>query len=376
MRRTIITLLFLAALPHTFANKYIAINGIILSGKDSTPVSYVNIGIAEKSIGTISNEAGEFLFNIPIDLINDSIYFSSIGFSNFSVPIKYLNSENNIVFLKPKSYSLNEVIISQENLTALEIITLSKKHFERNLTRTPSLYESYYQEYIKHGNRSTRALDAAVEIYRKNFHRSFQVKIIQIRKKDDLPSGKYYLNGNNLNLALELNDLNKLFQGYKNYRYSVDSIMVYDNSTAYVIKAVPLKNRSSYKTFFIATNDFSLIRADKTTNNTKGNKIKINGNGYVTINRIFTSINFFKYCKEMHPKVMQIIVTTTKLDDKNEKLTTQRKAELITVAIQKESITEIPEKERMNDPDEMFKQQVSFDLNFWKNYNAVPLNPE
>jgi hypothetical protein len=45
-----------------------------------SPVEYVNIGIVNKNIGTISNNNGEFVLAIPAEFENDSVRFSMVGY--------------------------------------------------------------------------------------------------------------------------------------------------------------------------------------------------------------------------------------------------------------------------------------------------------
>jgi len=79
------------------------IKGVVKDSLTGNPIPYVNIWVENKNIGTTSEENGSF----SIDLKNDSVlFFSALGYETKRLfPIK------EVVFLKPKIFELNEVII-------------------------------------------------------------------------------------------------------------------------------------------------------------------------------------------------------------------------------------------------------------------------
>ena len=65
----------------------IKISGTIKKS-DSSILSYVNIGIKLKNVGTVSNESGQFGLEIPKQFLKDTLTFSYVGFEELSVPIQ------------------------------------------------------------------------------------------------------------------------------------------------------------------------------------------------------------------------------------------------------------------------------------------------
>ncbi|HPM31766.1 MAG TPA: alpha/beta hydrolase-fold protein [Chryseolinea sp.] len=91
--------------------------GKVISAKNQNLLSYVNIGIKEKNIGTVSKEDGSFAILIPFENQNDSLTFSMVGHYESNLSIKDLVSAKNIIIkLKEKTTQLNEVVISGEKL--------------------------------------------------------------------------------------------------------------------------------------------------------------------------------------------------------------------------------------------------------------------
>ena len=89
--------------------------GKIIDAEFNEPLPYVNIGIPGAGIGTVSDEQGYYLLEIPPGNINDSLYFSMVGFAFQSFKIDQIEGSNekllNITF-KPETTALKEVVVT------------------------------------------------------------------------------------------------------------------------------------------------------------------------------------------------------------------------------------------------------------------------
>jgi hypothetical protein len=93
----------------------LAYSQILVTGKvvdtHKRPIPYVNIGILNSTVGTISNEDGSFSLSVPTDHQSDSLLFSALGYER-----KYLAvaeaSESNVVTLAEHVIYLNEVEVN------------------------------------------------------------------------------------------------------------------------------------------------------------------------------------------------------------------------------------------------------------------------
>ncbi|WP_423148404.1 alpha/beta hydrolase-fold protein [Rubrolithibacter danxiaensis] len=94
------------------------IRGRITDTKSRKALSYVNIGIKGKNIGTISREDGSFLIQFPQDHIRDTLTFSLVGYDELMLPLLQLNPETELdINLNRKITLLNEVVVTGEKLT-------------------------------------------------------------------------------------------------------------------------------------------------------------------------------------------------------------------------------------------------------------------
>ena len=96
-----------------------ATEGIIKDAETNEPIPYVNIGVLNKGKGTVSTDKGEFKFEIPTNLINDSIKLSSIGYEPKSMLAKDFVATleaNPIIKLLPEVTELDEVVVINKKL--------------------------------------------------------------------------------------------------------------------------------------------------------------------------------------------------------------------------------------------------------------------
>ena len=69
------------------------IKGKVSSQLDNNGIEFANIGIPNTNIGTISNNDGTFSLSVPLELQNDTILFSALGYHTRAVPLSLIDAE-------------------------------------------------------------------------------------------------------------------------------------------------------------------------------------------------------------------------------------------------------------------------------------------
>ncbi len=100
----------------TYINAQSIISGVVLL-HDNSRIPYVNIGIAEEGIGTVSDDRGRFSISIPEGFMNSELTISAIGFKTANFPLSPITKEIKI-FMEEQVYSVDEVVISQNKLNS------------------------------------------------------------------------------------------------------------------------------------------------------------------------------------------------------------------------------------------------------------------
>jgi hypothetical protein len=89
------------------------LKGRILSRETKKGIGFVNIGIINRNIGTVTDENGSYSLNLSGIDVSDSIKISMIGYKNRTLSIGYLLSESiDTTFLDPYNYLLKEVTVT------------------------------------------------------------------------------------------------------------------------------------------------------------------------------------------------------------------------------------------------------------------------
>ncbi|MEE9364027.1 MAG: carboxypeptidase-like regulatory domain-containing protein [Cellulophaga sp.] len=147
---TKLTLLLLIS-GHYFAISQ-SINSKIVDSITQKPIPYATILLSNNK-GVISNMEGRFNLNIDKTVSEkDSIFISIMGYESKAITLKHF--KDSIIYLSEKAIALNDVIVSNKNYTAEEIIDLVEDNLEKNYTTNLTkkrvfFRESYRQNFSK-----------------------------------------------------------------------------------------------------------------------------------------------------------------------------------------------------------------------------------
>ena len=88
------------------------VEGKIMDHSTKNPIAYVNIGILNSPIGTISNEDGTFSVRIPPTYTGDSLIFSMLGYERRAIQVRLLIDQRDFtIYLQEKPTTLETVTI-------------------------------------------------------------------------------------------------------------------------------------------------------------------------------------------------------------------------------------------------------------------------
>ena len=113
----IVVTLFLFYLGHTNAQK--DFKGRVVDENTKEPIPFVNIGIIEEGVGTVSDEEGLFHLYLEPNKFesNTQILFSALGYETLYISIsdiKFVHNKYPDFSLKPSLVELNEVVVSNK----------------------------------------------------------------------------------------------------------------------------------------------------------------------------------------------------------------------------------------------------------------------
>lgn len=120
------------------------ISGQVWNYENNEPLTYVNIGIKYKTVGTVSNKNGLFklLLNEKVTS-TDTVVFSHIGFKTEKYLISELNKIKEPILLQPQNMELDEVVVSSKK------IKLKSKKIGRTSKGLGLFHSNFYSYYEK-----------------------------------------------------------------------------------------------------------------------------------------------------------------------------------------------------------------------------------
>ena len=102
----------------------LAYRGSVVDATTGEPVPFVNIGVVDRAIGTVSNEEGDFLLEFRREDVGpaDILRISSLGYEAAEIPLSRLEqTTKHFTFrLNPAPIGLDEVVVSTAELFEVE----------------------------------------------------------------------------------------------------------------------------------------------------------------------------------------------------------------------------------------------------------------
>lgn len=390
-----------------------SIFGIIKSDKDSVGIEGVHLYIRNTATGTVTNVAGEFEIKIPskFDLSKTQIIVSSIGYKTKLFNADSALSKSLVIYLESIAYLLDEVLVSQKQEDSSNYILSEAIHsIQFNYPRKKHLLEGFYRAVSTRDTSYTRLIEAAIRVqevgYQKNTWEEEsltmvknRVKVIEIRKSDDfrerdlltkalmLVFGErndlYEVLGCNYVRILDRNSNHVMAkENLAKYTAEYHGQVEWDGKKAYSVSLVynPSKGFQWDKINFIINKlDFAILRIELKRMASPTRK-DIPKESLVDGKYFFRAdITYRKIDQKYYPVLIHRVGSdydasnTVKIDGKVVKQSSDQ-IFLLTNVIS-EDFSKIKWKDAEDRDADLYKLNLPYNEEFWKNYNTVKLNP-
>ena len=248
---------------------YFIVRGSVYNRETKEPLPFANVSVLGKSIGTISNNEGNFNIKILYKNITDTLVISYIGYRNTYMPINQLSVLENKIYLEEDQYKIPEVVIRINDPQA--ILKQSLNRIVDNYYTDPYYITSFYREIVTSKEQLAAISEAVIEVYKSPYRGLFsdQIKLLKSRKND------YYSKNDTISLKLKGGLYASLYMDmiknpsmfldenyFYNFKYVITGIVNFDNSTAYVINFKPriyLKEESFEGNIYINTDNLAIV---------------------------------------------------------------------------------------------------------------------
>ncbi len=183
-------LTFLMGFICTWANLFaqvqlVSVQGQFIDGKTKEPLSYASLYIRERSIGTVTNEKGDFLLRVDRPTQADTLLISLLGYQTKRLPILRLLEQpaGSRWELHQVVNQLREVVVRP--IDAVELVTRAVKRIPDNYPEKPILLTGFYREWIRE-QELTLLSEGQLEVYKAGCRKGISndaVRFVKGRRK-------------------------------------------------------------------------------------------------------------------------------------------------------------------------------------------------
>ncbi|ADV49082.1 hypothetical protein Celal_1781 [Cellulophaga algicola DSM 14237] len=162
----VLLFIFLFSLSYTSAQN---ISARVIDSVTQEPIPFATIQFAD-DMGVITN--GEGSFTILLDAKNtetDSLFVSSMGYKTYKTTLGEF--KDSILVLSPQNIELKNVIVSNKNYSADEIVDFIKdnvaKNYTKSFTKKRLFFREHYHQYLNRTNYSN--FESTIAAFNKKF---------------------------------------------------------------------------------------------------------------------------------------------------------------------------------------------------------------
>lgn len=369
---------------------YKIIKGSVSDVKKEESISFCNIAIVGKAIGTMSNLDGNFTIKIPEENFNDTLRFSCVGFLVQDLPIASIDTSVTIqVQLDKRIYKLNTINVVHYD--ASEILAHFYDNIVKNYESHYTLFTTFYREIVQENSAYTDISEAVLKVVKAPYNRGVMddhVKFIKGRKSSDtqayddikfkLKGGPYYITkldvvkNNESFINPEFNHL---------YVYEYEKKTVIDGRETYVLSFSPINNLRDilYEGFlYIDCQTWALSRVEfsytrQGLKEARRLMIEKEPREYKAIPAELTYMVQYKLINDKWYLQNARSLMQIKLYNREKKQKTKFKSisEILTTNIERGDFQRFSRSEIFK-PSEFFTEKiVSYDKDLWDDYNTI-----
>ncbi len=162
---------------------HIVLSGKILDRISNDAIAYASIGVLNSSIGTISNQDGEFRLILPDTLQNAQITFNHLGYRTQTLTVSLLSGQSATFMLDPEVVPLQEIVVRLVNpIQTIETMLAQRK---QNYSSLPAYITAFYREGVEYKKKNINLTEAVLKLYKSGYQNgtySDQVKLLKMRK--------------------------------------------------------------------------------------------------------------------------------------------------------------------------------------------------
>ncbi len=356
------------------------LSGQVLDAETDETAPYVSIRVERLGLMTVSNEDGRWTLKLPSTAAKEIISFKYLGYSTQSIDISRLPNTS-VVYLKPSSVELKEVVISPEK--KFEILRGAWNAITTNYPVEPTLTQGFYRETQRVNDSLFLYFNEAVLNVFKNTYRNNQnfgqIEVTKSRKNvfpgiDSINDVRFYGGPhfpNELDIVFSRWDFIKP-SDFKNWSYDLEGGFSDNGHFVYTIafkhKVSPLSNfqgrmfidGDSYAYLGFELKRFGLASFNSAEDLSTDAEY-VSGTTSIEIG----------YVEKGDKYILGHINYKTNGINTVSQVRVFKDIEYVTTSIRTESVEPIPYERQFDYTDILSIEADNYDQGFWKDYNVL-----
>jgi hypothetical protein len=374
--------ILIVVLPFSVLAQSLTISAYIRDRETSEPLGFASVGIKGQPIGTISNADGAFDFHFPLDLRNEILVISMIGYKNFEAPVwSLIDNRDQILYLDKSPIILEEIVVT-DTIKGGDVLRLALSRIEENYPMKPFLLDGFYRDVKKVGGTYISLLEAAVKIFdddyseprNKNRLRE-RVRLIEVRQSLGYES-KFTSYFDQANLLEDL-----LLENSIRYRHIESDEEFFEtlgrgkNSFFDGHEIYTVINADSSLMIYVDKVDFAIIHLEYQTNNPPA-EIQKRKNLISKYLGSRKKLDFQRINGKMYPRFFEMTTSINWFDAETGvlKFETELFQQLLINKVTEDVDDKINSTARMRNYGLQYQDQP-YNKQFWDNYNVIKDTP-
>lgn len=176
MKRFIIIMLTLCiGILHTAASgmqypdSVVNITGVVKDSHTKKKLTNVNVHVAGREIGTVTNGDGVFSLKISKNDMQGYIILSRVGYANKKLPYKNFTDNKTTIYLTPTARTLDEVTVYGGD--AKNIVIEAMKRIGDNYPANSNMLNMFYRETIMKGSHYVGISEGIMDVFKNGYNK-------------------------------------------------------------------------------------------------------------------------------------------------------------------------------------------------------------
>jgi hypothetical protein len=392
MRKTIVISILLSFANILMGQNQLELTGSVIDKENKSPIPFASVILPSQSIGTASNNDGDFVLKAQDSIELDTLVISCIGYESKKIALSTFNlSEKLLVELEESVTQLEEVVVKPQD--PIELINKAWNKISENYKNDPMMMKGFYRETVQLEQKLISLSEAVISIYKSPYldrQQMDQMKLLKGRKSKAVEESDILdhmsISGGLLADFVKYGLHSLIQNNFQYYDYVLENILIDGDDATYVISfdqkdsvKMPLIKGKVYidasSLAFVAVNygysPKGLQFANKTNKKQRKARRKL---GYtIEVLTANTKVNFIKkgqywYLQSGISEFSGKVVRKKKKDE-----IISYRADLVITEHDYKNVAPIPKEEQLITFGLDLGKQIGsdYDQGFWKEYNYM-----